>query len=63
MYSRAGGDMSETFKHFHIYDESAISELFRPKEQFSRKYEFQLYNHTAKDGIRAFKTIHFITVQ
>ena len=34
--------MIEIFKHFQVYDKSAISESFRPKERVSRKHDFQL---------------------
>ena len=49
MYRR---DMIGMFKHFHVYDKRAIFESFRPKERVSRTHDFQLYNRTAKDGIR-----------
>ena len=42
MYRRARGDMIEIFKHFHVYDRSATSESFRPKERISRVDDFQL---------------------
>ena len=32
---------------------------FRPKERTSRKHDFQLYNRTAKDGIRGIQNNSF----
>ena len=59
MYRRSRGDMIEIFNHFHVYDNSAISESFRPKEGVSRTHDFQLYNRTAKDGARGIQNNSF----
>lgn len=58
-YRRARGDMIEIFKHFHVYDKSAISKKFQPKERASRKHNFQLYDRTAKDGVRGIQSNSF----
>ena len=34
-------------------------ESFRPKERVSRIHDFQLYNHTAKDGVRGIQNNSF----
>ena len=51
--------MIEIFKHFNVYDKNALSTSFRPKERTSRKHDFQLYNRTAKDGIRGIQNNSF----
>ena len=58
-YRRARGDMIEIFKHFHVYDKSSISEKFQPKERISRKHDFQLHDHKAKDGVRGIQNNSF----
>ena len=58
-FRRMRGDMIEVYKHFRKYDQNTISSSFLPKQRASRKHEFQLHEHRARDGIRGAQTNSF----
>ena len=58
-FRRFRGDMIETFKHFHKYDRTIVSESFQPKERSNRKHKFQLHERKANDGVRGVQNNSF----
>ena len=51
-YRRLRGDMIETYKHFHSYDQSILSTSFKPRNRPSRSHEYQIQPIIPKDGER-----------
>ena len=58
-FRRFRGDMIETFKHFHKYDRTIVSESFQRKERSNRKHKFQLHERKANDGVQGIQNNSF----
>ena len=52
-FRRLRGDMIEMYKHFHSYDRTSLSQAFRPREEPSRRHNFQLHRNFSKGGYRS----------
>ena len=58
-FRRFRGDLIELYKNFHQNDQDAIPPSFQRRERVTRKYEYQLLQRKAKDGIKGVQSISF----
>ena len=59
VYRRARGDMIEVYKHFHVYDQDLIPEIFLRQTFGTRKHDYQLVWRKPKDGVRGVQSKSF----
>ena len=58
-FRRRKNDMVEIYKHFHVYDQSSISNVFMPNVRPSRIHDYQLVLRVPRDGIRGIQNNSF----
>ena len=59
VYRRLRGDLIEVFKHINFYESDIIPTSFERRLRPSRKHGYQLYERTAKDGVRGVQSNSF----
>ena len=58
-FRRKKNDMVEIYKHFHVYDQSSISNAFMPNVRPSRIHDYQLVSRIPRDGVRGVQNNSF----